>query len=65
MVRALVPELERRNLDSVMHFFGIEAERRHRAGGDALATAAVLRRLLRRADALGIASWHALRALVP
>ncbi|HXY18451.1 MAG TPA: 3'-5' exonuclease [Gemmatimonadales bacterium] len=65
MVRALVPELERRNLDSVMHFFGIEAERRHRAGGDALATAAVLRRLLRRAEALGIGTWPALRALVP
>ena len=65
MVRALVPELERRNLDSVLHFFGIEAERRHRAGGDALATAAVLRRLLRRAEALGIGTWPALRALVP
>ncbi|HXY69245.1 MAG TPA: 3'-5' exonuclease [Gemmatimonadales bacterium] len=65
MVRALVPELARRNLDSVMDFFGIEAERRHRAGGDALATAAVLHRLIRRAGDLGITSWQALRALVP
>lgn len=65
MTRALVPELERRNLDSVMHFFGIETERRHRAAGDALATAAVLRRLLGRAEEQGIATWHSLRALVP
>ncbi len=65
MTRALVPELGRRNLDSVMQFFGIEAERRHRAAGDALVTAAVLRRLLARAEEQGIASWHALRALVP
>jgi DNA polymerase-3 subunit epsilon len=65
MTRALVPELERRNLDSVMHFFGIEAEQRHRAAGDALVTAAVLRRLLARAQEQGIESWHALRALVP
>jgi DNA polymerase-3 subunit epsilon len=65
MTRALVPELERRNLDSVMHFFGIDADRRHRAAGDALVTATVLRRLLARAEEQGIASWHALRALVP
>ena len=65
MTRALVPELERRNLDSVMHFFGIETDRRHRAAGDALATAAVLRRLLARAEEQGIDGWHALRALVP
>lgn len=65
LTRALVPELERRNLDSVLHFFGIEPDRRHRAGGDALATAAALRRLLARAEQLGITSWHALRALVP
>jgi len=65
MTRALVPELERRNLDSVMQFFGIEADHRHRAAGDALVTAAVLRRLLARAGDQGIESWHALRVLVP
>jgi len=65
MIRALVPELGRRNLDSVMQFFGIEAEHRHRAAGDALVTAAVLRRLLARAEEQGIESWHALRELVP
>ncbi len=65
MARALVPELERRNLDSVMHFFGIEADRRHRAAGDALVTAEVLRRLLGRAEERGIGTWPALRELVP
>jgi len=65
LTRALVPELGRRNLDSVMYFFGVEADRRHRAGGDALATAAVLRRLLARAEGQGITTWHARRALVP
>ena len=65
MTRALVPELDRRNLDSVMHFFGIETESRHRAAGDALATAQVLRRLLKRAAEQGIESWQALRTLVP
>ncbi len=65
MARALVPELERRGLDSVCHFFGLETDRRHRAGGDALVTAAVLRRLLARAEDRGIGTWPALRELVP
>lgn len=63
LTRALVPELERRNLDSVLHFFGIEPDRRHRAAGDAVATAQVLRRLLRRAETSGIATWQELEAL--
>jgi len=61
--RALVPELARRNLDSVIHWFGITTDRRHRAAGDALATAEVLRRLLDRAAERGIASWQELSAL--
>ncbi len=65
MARALVPELERRNLDSVRQFFGIETDHRHRAGGDALVTAAVLRRLLGRAAESGIETWPALRSVVP
>ena len=35
-----------RGLDSVSRYFGIEIENRHRAGGDARATATVLLRLL-------------------
>jgi DNA polymerase-3 subunit epsilon len=65
MARRLVPELERRDLDSVRTFFGVETDLRHRAGGDALVTAAVLRRLLARAEDRGITSWPELRRLVP
>jgi DNA polymerase-3 subunit epsilon len=46
MARKLVPRLRRRNLDSVTAFYGIENYARHRAGGDAVATAQVLLRLL-------------------
>ncbi len=63
--RALVPELDRRDLDTVRFFFGIETDRRHRACGDALVTAEVLRRLLARAEDQGVATWHALKLLAP
>lgn len=52
--RRLVPQLRRRNLDAVTHFYGIENHARHRAGGDALATARVLARLLDAARDRGI-----------
>ena len=65
LTRALAPELARRDLDSVRHYFGIETDARHRAAGDALVTAAVLRRLLARAEELGVGTWPALRELVP
>ncbi len=44
--KRLVPRLRRRNLDAVAAYYGIENHARHRAGGDALATARVLLRLL-------------------
>jgi DNA polymerase-3 subunit epsilon len=46
MARRLVPQLRRRNLDSLTTFYGIDIRARHRAGGDAEATARVLLRLL-------------------
>jgi DNA polymerase III epsilon subunit family exonuclease len=63
LARALVPELPRRNLDTVLHWFGITTDRRHRAAGDALATAEVLRRLLGRATERGVCTWQELAAL--
>ncbi len=63
LARVLVPELPRRNLDTVLHWFGITTDQRHRAAGDALATAEVLRRLLARASERGVASWRDLAAL--
>lgn len=54
LVRCLLPRLRRRNLDEVSAHFGIRIHERHRAYGDALATARVLIRLLDEAGAQGI-----------
>jgi DNA polymerase III subunit epsilon len=54
MVRRLAPELRRRNLDVVTRHFGITVHDRHRAYGDALATARVLLRLLDEAAGRGV-----------
>jgi DNA polymerase-3 subunit epsilon len=62
MAKRLVPTLRRRSLDHIAHFFGITITARHRAGGDAVATAEVLRRLLKAADELGLVTVDDLRA---
>lgn len=54
MARRLVPQLRRRNLDVLARHFGVEIHARHRAHGDALATARVLLRLLDEAAGRGI-----------
>lgn len=54
MARRLVPQLRRRNLDVLTRHFGVEIHARHRAYGDALATARVLLRLLDEASGRGI-----------
>ena len=54
MVRRLVPALRHRNLDVVTRHFGVEVHARHRAHGDALATARVLLRLLDEASGRGV-----------
>jgi len=54
MVRRLVPSLRHRNLDVVARHFGVEIHARHRAYGDALATARILLRLLDEARGRGI-----------
>ncbi len=46
LARRLLPQLRRRNLDSLCYHYGIDNAARHRAGGDALATAQILLRLL-------------------
>jgi DNA polymerase-3 subunit epsilon len=57
MARSLIPGLPRRSLDRVADYFGIAIEARHRAGGDAFATARILQRLLDRAGERGIRTW--------
>lgn len=61
MSRRLVPALRRRNLDEVTRHFGITIHARHRAHGDALATARVLLRLLDEARGRGIEDLETLQ----
>ncbi|MBM4193552.1 MAG: 3'-5' exonuclease [Gemmatimonadetes bacterium] len=60
LARRVLRHLPRRNLDAVCHHYGIENDGRHRAAGDAQATAQVLVRLLRDADRAG---WWSLESL--
>ncbi len=64
MARRLLPRLRRRNLDAVARHYGIDVADRHRAHGDALATARVLIRLLDEAGRQGLADLDALRAFL-
>ena len=64
MARKLVPELSRRSLDYLCYFFGVENEARHRAFGDAAATADVFGRMLRRAQDRDISGWNELQKLL-
>src|SRR2546430_8108951 len=54
LTRRIVPELRHRRLEQVAAFFGVENPARHRAFGDALATAYILRALLGRAGERGV-----------
>jgi DNA polymerase III subunit epsilon len=53
LARRLLPPLDALNLDSVAEFLGITIEGRHRATGDAVATARILSRMLGIAQARG------------
>jgi DNA polymerase-3 subunit epsilon len=53
LARKLLPDLPRRNLDTVSYHFGIEIEGRHRAAPDAVAAAKCLARLLKLAQGNG------------
>lgn len=62
--RRLLSHLPRRNLDAVSAHYGVSISDRHRASGDALATAEVLRGLLRDASRQGVQTWSDLDALL-
>jgi DNA polymerase-3 subunit epsilon len=64
LARKLLPQLRRRSLDYVSMHYGVEITNRHRAGGDALATAQVFVRMLRDARRRGCATWHDLQTLL-
>lgn len=64
LARAALPQLSRRSLDHVSRHFGIEIGARHRAAGDAVATAHALCRMLNIAADAGVETWSALQAFV-
>ena len=64
LARKIIPQLRRRSLDHVSLHYGVEITRRHRAGGDALATARVFKRLLEDARQQGCETWHDLQHLL-
>jgi len=64
MAKRLAPALKRRNLDSVASHFGVPIHARHRAHGDALATARVLLRMLDEARGQGILDLTGLQRLL-
>lgn len=64
LAKQLLPELSRRSLDHLTRHFGIEIEARHRAAGDAVATAHALSRMLRLAEREGVRTWADLEGLL-
>jgi DNA polymerase III subunit epsilon len=64
LARRLAPGLSRRNLDALATHFGVPIHVRHRAHGDALATARVLLRLLDEARAAGARDLTSLRLIL-
>jgi DNA polymerase III subunit epsilon len=65
LARKILPQLPRRNLDAVSTHYGVEIppEARHRAAGDAIATAKILVALLRDAAGRDITTWGDLETL--
>ncbi|MDH3457822.1 MAG: 3'-5' exonuclease [Gemmatimonadota bacterium] len=63
MARRLIPGLRSRGLDSVASYFGVEITNRHRAGGDAMATAKILNHLLDLAAEQGATTLEDVREL--
>lgn len=64
LARRLLPQLPRRSLDVVARHYGVQISARHRAAGDAVATAHVLLALLRDAADRGCETWPALDTLL-
>ena len=64
MARRFLAHLPRRNLDAVAWHYGVSIEGRHRAAGDARATARVLLGLLGDAERRGVHTWEALHTLM-
>lgn len=61
--RKVVPEVRSRSLDSLSYFFNVYNEARHRAFGDARATAVIFRKLMDRVRDREIDTWRQLEQL--
>ena len=64
LARRVLPHLRSRRLDSVATYYGVEILARHRAAGDAVATAHVLLRLLDEARERECRCWDDLQRLL-
>lgn len=64
LARRVLPQLRSRRLDSVANYYGVEILARHRAAGDAVATAHVLLRLLDEARERECRCWDDLQRLL-
>ena len=64
MARMMLPQLSRRSLDHVARYYGVEITSRHRAGGDALATARCLQRMITDLCDRGCTTWGDLQTLL-
>ena len=64
IARTVLPQLSRRSLDYVSRYYGVENHARHRAGGDAVATAKCLIRMLGDLQDRGCATWGDLEILL-
>jgi DNA polymerase III subunit epsilon len=64
LARRVLPQLRSRRLDSLAHYYGVEIAARHRAAGDAAATAKILLRLLDEARGRDCRCWADLERLL-
>ena len=60
LARKVVPELRSRSLDSLSYFYNVPNEARHRAFGDARATAIIFRRMMDRVREREVETWQQL-----
>ncbi|MGQ0813700.1 MAG: 3'-5' exonuclease [Gemmatimonadota bacterium] len=63
LARKVVPEIRRRSLDALQYFFDVENEARHRAFGDARATAVIFRSMMQRVRDREIETWQGLEQM--
>lgn len=64
IARKVLPQLSRRGLDHIARYYGVTIHNRHRAGGDAIATAKCLIRMIRDLNDRGCETWGDLQSLL-